>query len=126
MSEALKGKPLTEEHKAKIGEASKRNWTPEIGEKLQQARREKLNSMTPEEKFTMVKHLCKYEYHIYFNNEEVYADIGFDKMIKFCKDNYNISRTIINQIINGTWKPTYNKHKHLSTLKILKIERCID
>lgn len=82
--------------------------------------------MSEEEKFAMVKHLCKYEYQIYLNGEQVYADIGYDKMIKFCKENYNISRTIIEQIINGTWKPTFNRHKPLATLKILKIERCID
>ena len=85
-----------------------------------------LDTLSPEEKFNMVKHLCIYEYQIYFNDEQVYADIGYDKMISFCKEQYNISRTIVEKIIEGTWKPTFKKHEQLKSLKILKIKRCID
>jgi len=126
LSKALKGRKLSKEHKEKIGVASKRNWTPEMEVKIQQARQEKLNTMTKEEKFKMVEHLCKFEYHIYFENKLVYADIGYEKMIAYCKEHYQISRTIIEKIISNNWKPTFQKHEWLKTLKILKVERCID
>ena len=60
INRSLKGIVFTEEYKAKIGEASKRNWTSEMQEKLLEGRLKKLETLTPEEKFKFVDHLCHY------------------------------------------------------------------
>ena len=44
-------------------------------------------------------------------------------MEEFCKEVFNISRTIVGQLVNGTWTPKFNKHKYLSTLKIIRLYR---
>lgn len=74
----------------------------------------------------MMNSLCPYEYQIYLNNELQYTCLGHTELWSYCKEKFGISRTIIDKIIAKTWKPTYNKHKWLETLEILKIERCID
>ena len=82
--------------------------------------------MPKEVKEKMMNSLCPYEYQIYLNNELQYTCLGHTELWSYCKEKFGISRTIIDKIIAKTWKPTYNKHKWLKTLEILKIERCID
>lgn len=43
----------------------------------------------------------------------------------FCKETFNISRTIVYQLVAGTWKPKFNKHKHLESLKIIRLDRSV-
>ena len=136
------GKHHTEETKQKIREKNLgKKLTPEHIEKLKEANRgrqkteaelkriKNLNlgkSMPKEIKEKMMNSLCPYEYQIYLNNELQYTCLGHTELWSYCKEKFGISRTIIDKIIAKTWKPTYNKHKWLETLKILKIERCID
>lgn len=119
------GRKLTPEHKAKLIAANTgREKTPEEIEKLRQANLGKKLSQETKEK--MLDSLCPYEYQIYLNGELQYTCLGHTKLWDYCKKQYDISRTIIDKIIANTWKPKFNKHKWLETLKILKIERCID
>jgi hypothetical protein len=74
----------------------------------------------------MLESLCSFEYIIIFNEVEIYKCLGHTELYRFCKDTYNISRTIVDKIVNKTWIPKFSKHKYLATLKINKIERCID
>lgn len=122
---AQKGKTLSAEHINKLKAVNTgRIKTPEQIEKIRQANLGK--KMTSEHKQHMMQSLCKYEYQIYLNNELLYTCLGLTAVEKYCKEKFNISKTIIDKVIKKTWKPTFNKHKYLETLQILKIERCID
>lgn len=136
------GKHHTEETKQKIREHSLgKNLTPEHIEKLKEANRgrkkteaeiefisnlNKGKKMPKETKEKMMNSLCPYKYQIYLNNKLQYTCLGHTELWKYCKEKFNISKTIIEKVIAKTWKPTFNKHKWLETLEILKIERCID
>lgn len=119
------GKTLSPEHKAKLIAANtERKKTPEEIEKLRQANLGK--KMSEESKQKMLNKLCPFEYQIFLNNKLQKICLGHTELWKYCKENYGISKTIIEKIIINNWKPTFNKHKWLETLKIIKIERCID
>lgn len=119
------GKTLTPEHKAKlIVSNTGRKKTPEEIEKIRQANLGK--TMSEESKQKMMENMCPYEYQIYLNDELKFSCLGHTALQDYCKKEFDISRSIIDKIINNTWKPTFNKHKWLEALKILKIERCID
>ena len=68
---------------------------------------------------------CPYKYEVYFDNTLIYWSISSQKMEDYCKETFNISRTIIYQIIKGTWVPKFTKHKYLTPLKILKLDRSV-
>ena len=60
-------------------------------------------------------------------SERIFENMSYKKMMTYCSSELGISRTIVEKVIKGEWKPTFNKHKHLETLKIEKIDRkCID
>ena len=66
-------------------------------------------------------------YKIYLNKQLIFENMSYKKMMTYCSSELGISRTIVEKVIKGEWKPTFNKHKHLETLKIEKIDRkCID
>ena len=90
--------------------------SPNKGKKLPQETYEK-----------MMDKDCPYLYQVYLNEELIFENISSTKLRNFCRDHLNISRTIIEQVIKGTWIPTFKKHQHLKTLKIIRIDRkCTD
>lgn len=119
------GKKLSPEHIEKLKEANR-------GRKKTQAELDfitnlnKGKTMSKETKEKMMNNLCPYEYQVYLNNKLLYTCLGHTELWDYCKKEFNISRTIIEKVIKKEWKPTFNKHKWLETLEILKIERCID
>jgi hypothetical protein len=66
---------------------------------------------------------CPYEYFVYYNDILVYTCLGHTKLYKYCKDNFNISRTIIEQLLKNSWEPKFQKHMHLKSLKIRREKR---
>lgn len=119
------GKHLTEEHKQKLIESNKnRIKSPEEIERIRQLNLGK--PMSKETKEKMMNTLCPFEYQIYLDDKLQYKCLGHTELYRYCKETYCISRTIVDKIINNNWEPTFNKHKWLKNLKILKIERCID
>ena len=119
------GKKLSPEHKAKLIAANTgRKKTPKELEKLRQANLGK--TMSKESKEKMMNNLCPFEYQVYLNGQLKFTCLGHTALWNYCKKEFNISRTIIEKVINNNWKPIYNKHKWLETLQILKIKRCID
>ena len=83
------------------------------------------HKMTNEEYVNMMNKDCPYKYEVYFEDKLIYWTISGHKLNDFCKEVFNISRTIIEQIINQNWVPKFSKHKYLSTLKIIKIDRSV-
>lgn len=79
--------------------------------------------MSKEQYDKMIDRECKYLYIVYEDDIEVYRNIQRTKMLEFCKNTYNISRSIVVQIMLSKWKPKFNKHKGLEKLKIKRIKR---
>ena len=125
LSEKNKGKKLTKDHINKLIESNKgRKKTEKELDFIRNLNKGK--SMPKETRDKMLESLCPFEYIVEFNNIIVYKCLGHTDLYKYCKDTYNISRTIIEQILNNMWIPKFSKHKHLAALKIKRIERCID
>ncbi len=119
ISEANKGKKLTPEHVEKLRLANTgRQKTAEEIEKLRKANSGKKLSQETVNK--MIDGVSTYEYDVTFNGEAVYSCIGCFRLFKYCKEQYNISRTIVTQILDKTWTPKFNKHKWLANLQIDK------
>jgi len=125
ISETHKGKTLSIEHRRKISEhLRKRVLTEEQRERIR--KRTTGVVFTEERRRNISKGLTKHNFKIILEDEENSID-GFVNLIKFMKDKYNLSRTITEQILNGNWKPKFNKHKQYENIKIIKTEiKCID
>lgn len=118
------GKKLTLEHIEKLKKANKnRVKTIEERKKLSEANKGK--KMTLEQYQKMMERECKFIYQISFKGEKIFQCDSLSQLNSFCKNNFNISKTICEQIIKNKWKPTFNKHKDLNTLKIIKINKSV-
>lgn len=74
----------------------------------------------------MMESLCQYKYVVYLNGEKKFECLGHTELEKYCNKHLNISRTIMWQVVHKTgWKPKFNKHKHLETLEIIRIDRSV-
>lgn len=62
---------------------------------------------------------CPHNYICLLNDNIIYETRYRKDLIKFCEEQLHISRTIFFKILNNNWKPKFNKHKHLSSLKII-------
>lgn len=119
------GKQLSQEHieklkKSNIGRTPSQDTINRIGDLN---RGKKLPRETVDK---MLDSLCQYEYRIILNKELQAVVLGHTRLYEYCKENFNISRTIVEKIINNDWIPTFKKHKWLEGLEIQKIKRCID
>lgn len=124
LREANLGKKLTQEHKDKLIKANTgRVKTKSEIEKLRLANLGKRLSKESYDK--MMDKDCPFLYEVFFNEEKIYECLGHTKLFNFCHEKFNISRTIIEQIIKEKWKPKFKKHQALSSLKILKTERSV-
>lgn len=125
ISKANKGKKISPEQIERFIQYNKnRVYT----EEERQKRRELATGVifTEERKRNISLGLIKHEYTVLFNNTSTTIK-GFKYLVKYMKDNYNISRTIVIQIIDGTWNCKFNRHKKFKDLKIIKTEiKCID
>lgn len=114
------GRKLTPEHAAKLKKVNhERIRTEEERKKLGDSRRGK--KLKDEHVDKMLKSISSWRYEVYFNDELVFSCYGHTALWKFCKEQYNITRRIIDKIINNSWTPKFNKHMHLKTLSIKKI-----
>ena len=125
LREANLGKKLSEEHKNKLKMAN-------TGRKKTDKELEFISNLNkgkkmPEETYDkMMNSLCKFEYIVRVDNDTVYSCLGHSKLYTYCKNNFGISRTIVDSIVSKSWTPKFEKHMYLKNLEILKIERCID
>lgn len=55
--------------------------------------------MPKETKDKMMDSLCPYEYQIYLNGELLYKCLGRTELYRYCKEQFNISKTIIEKVI---------------------------
>ncbi|MBR6516681.1 MAG: hypothetical protein IKT40_07460 [Bacilli bacterium] len=116
------GKKLTEEHKQKLIQANtRRKKTESEIESIRQ--RMKNKKMTKETYDLMMNNVCPYEYQIIKGDKLIYSCLGHTKLYDFCKNEFGISRTIIDKIKQNNWKPKFAKHMHLNDLKINVINR---
>ena len=122
LSEKNKGKRLSEEHKEKLIKAnSKRKKTVE---EIERIRNLNLGKKMPKERYDkMMDKVCKYSYEIFLDNKLIYECLGHTKLYEFCKNELNISRTIVDKIITKNWSCKFNRHKHLNNIEIHKIFR---
>ena len=85
-----------------------------------------LGNMSDEHYLKMMNVDCKYKYEVHLEGKLIYWCLGRTKLINFIKEEFNLSRTIIEQVIDGNWQPKFNKHLKYKTLQINKILRDTD
>ena len=74
----------------------------------------------------MMESLCQYKYVVYLNGEKQFECLGHTELEKYCNEHLKMSRTIMWQVVRKTgWKPKFNRHKHLETLEIIRIDRSV-
>lgn len=122
--------PKSEKTKINMSIAQKKFWNSEQGLLL----RKKLSERPikrPEnwgihnaEAHCTNNYIIKYEGNILFETRYQY------EVFSYCKEKFNISRTIVESIIKQEWIPKFNKHQYLKSLEIIieenKFKRCID
>lgn len=141
MNEKVRGTHQSKEHKQKESISAKKAWEDRNAEwnqkRLQHLKKYHFQKGSlpwntgkklPED---MVNKMIKNNsttklYQVYWNDELVYWCYGHTRLAKYCKETFNISLTIVFQIIENTWKAHFNRHKHLkNSLKILALDKSV-
>lgn len=122
LSEINKGKVLSEEHKEKLRKANTGRKKSE--EEIEAIRARFMGKKLSKKHYeAMMDGICPYKYEVWLNDVLQYTCLGQTALKTFCKNSYNISRTIVEKIMHNNWKPKFNKHMHLKTLQIKIIDR---
>lgn len=129
LSELNKGKKLSEEQKQKLIKANtgrkKSEYELEICRRNALIGAQKMKEHTESYK-KMMDSVCPYKYEVYLNGKKQYECLGHAELEKYCNSELKISRTIMWNIVRThNWKPKFNKHKHLETLDIIRIDRSV-
>ena len=112
----------SKEHLQKMIEGSKKACqTPEFRQKMSQIK--KGTKLSERQINILCESHWNNNYDIYLNEEKIFSTYKDIELRKFCKEKFNISRTIVEKLINNEWKPTFSKHQHLKTLQIIKTKR---
>lgn len=111
----------TEEHKYNVSVALKRLYQTEQGKEIRKKIKEKLKGRikTSEEILNNRNSQCPDNFICKLDNNILYETRYRKEMFKWIKEHLGLSRTILNQIINKTWKPKFNKHKKFEHLEII-------
>lgn len=83
------------------------------------------NKMSNAHYLHMMQADCPYKYEVYYDNTLIYWCLGRNLLDKFCKETFNISKTIVNQILTEDWKPKFKKHMVLESLTIKRLDRSV-
>ena len=125
LSKIHKGKTISQKQRDAISQKLK-------GRKLtkEQIEQRRINAtgvvFTEERKRNISNALLKYEYTILYNNTQTTIK-GYVHLVKYMKNKYNLSATITEQIVKGTWKCKFKKHAQFKNLQIIKTKiKCID
>lgn len=129
LSELNKGKKISEEQKQKLIKANtgrkKSEYELEICRRNVLIGAQKMKEHTESYK-KMMDSVCPYKYEVYLNGKKQYECLGHAELEKYCNSELKISRTIMWNIVRThNWKPKFNKHKHLETLDIIRIDRSV-
>ena len=109
---------MTPEHLAKIIAANKnRIITKETREKLSKAHKGVKQSQKAI--YNMVVGHITNKYQVFYNNELIFETFIKSEIYKFFKKTYNVSRTIIDKIINNTYYSKFNKYMFLNNINII-------
>ena len=141
MNEKVRGTHQTEEHRQNESIAAKKSWENKQSDSNQkrlanlkkfafQKGQQSLNAGKKLSDSTIAKMLKNNPntklYQVYYNDELIYWCYGHTRLINYCHETFNISKTIVFQIINNTWDAHFNKHKHLkNSLKILALNESV-
>lgn len=110
--------PMSETTKKKLSDSNKKFWNSELGkEKI----KEIVKKYHRPENWGIhnAEAHCLNNYIISLNNINIFESRYYYEILSFCKNNYNISRTIVDKIINNSWNPKFKKHQNLKNLKII-------
>lgn len=122
ISDANKGKKLSEEHIEKLKKANKNRV---YSDEEREIRRKNASIPCSENKKEKIRNsLIKTKYEIYLDNKYIITINGKKNLYKYCSENFSISHSIVEKIIDGTWMPKFKKHMKYENLII--IEKCID
>ena len=126
ISKVHKGKKMSEESRKKMSEGHKGfRHSEESKRKISENNKGKV--ITPEMRAKISKTLIKHKYTVILNDEVVAIIDGVMNLYEYMSVNYGISRQVTPLIIQGKWKPKFNRHKQFENLKIIKTEiKCID
>lgn len=117
-----RGKKLSKEHVEKLRLANTKR--PKTQAEIEKIRTKQLGKKITQETYgKMMDSLCDFEYQVYYQGECVAKILGHTELYRFCKEKFNISRTIVDLIKKEVWKPKFSKHQSLDSLKIKIINR---
>ena len=115
------GKKLSKEHIEKLIKANTGRKKTEYELKLI-SERFKGKPLSKEQYKKMVDGLCHYLYQVFDGDVKVF-ECQFKKQLdKFCEETYGLSRTIVWELLEGTWKPKFNRHMKAANVSIKKID----
>lgn len=129
------GNKWTQEQKDKLSAKNKGvcHLTPEHIEKLRKINTGRIVSEKTRQKLSKInkgKHISKYQikclvashidtkYQLYDKENLVFETVIKNDLYKYCKNTYNISRTIVDKIISNNYKATFKRNEYINNLSI--------
>lgn len=111
--------PKSEKAKINMSIAQKKFWNSEQGLLLRKKISERPIKRPENWGIHNAESHCTNNYIIKFEDDIIFETRYQYEVFSYCKEKFNISRTIVESIIKQEWIPKFNKHQYLKSLKII-------
>lgn len=109
----------SEEAKNNMSIAQKKFWNSEQGLLLRKKISERPIKRPENWGIHNAESHCTNNYIIKFEDDIIFETRYQYEVFSYCKEKFNISRTIVESIMKQEWIPKFNKHQYLKSLKII-------